>query len=319
MSFRFARLPQPVFDALKRGDITPLQFNILAMLHGKADRYTGIVASWSAEEFLFLMGNPDLPQPRTVRRAMQELREMGWYSHDYVKGRKRPYNVILNNFAAFRAVQAGDQENQEGNDQEIVILNPHAIKTCRSTSCDSDQDNSLGHDQGALGQMSTKYQIKDAPPAPFLGGSAPLSPLGGKSQTATPLKPTQENQPFGQKEACDKLRDILLWLPKNAPSVIGRLLQTFTFEEIKRALTQEETFGRVYVDVDSTKRFFRSDGAELEVDLRQSRKQHQIASAIVNIFGFSRAKATEISRREDFPRILERMRTEVNQKRKAKS
>jgi hypothetical protein len=63
----FTRLPHAVTEALQRGDITLLMFNILVLLHVWAEWRTGIVRSVSAKRIILYLANQDRPpSERTV-------------------------------------------------------------------------------------------------------------------------------------------------------------------------------------------------------------------------------------------------------------
>ena len=199
----FARVPHDAYDALRRGEITPLQFTILAMLHNAADWRTGIVKSWSAKQFFYLCGEskPTDADCKKMRRAQAELRARGWYHHDYAEGLKRPYDVTLHNFVVFGQTQANVQAEKSDIDQATLILNPHEVKSYSDEALDIDQEESLGQTQenvqGTLGQMSPKDHIKDAPDGAVLrtadaAGTIDslqdsllplLSPAGGSAQS----------------------------------------------------------------------------------------------------------------------------------------
>jgi hypothetical protein len=248
----FTRVPHAVTDALQRGDITPLQFQILVMLHKLADWTTGEVKSWSAERFLHEMGPQEgLPEARTVRRAQQRLRAMGWYSHDYVDGPKRPYNVLINNYLIFRPVQANDQDG----DPEKTLVRQCKIKTFVEASLGHDHASDRGSDHESLGQVSSKDQY--APPL-----SAPSLPAPQEGSKAR----AEKIDGFGEMYA--RVYSITKWMPDSAPAALKRLLKLFSPEQIEggvRWARQHEGGGLEAKDV---KRLFADGGAQLEIEIR---------------------------------------------------
>jgi hypothetical protein len=287
----FARVPHAVYDALERGEITPLQFDILSMLHRAAEHHTGIVRSWSATEFLYRMGKPDLPSLKTVKRAMQELRGLGWYSDDYLKGSKRPYNVTLHNFVAFGPVQENDHENNHGDDQEHFILNPHAIKTCCEETLEDDHEESHrhGHDSDhdvtmtGHGQMSLKDQIRsrssaaqaEEPPLP--AGSAIVPPSAGASGEPLASLSNKKTQRLAHEILCDRLRAILHWLPDDiAPAVAKKLLTRYTANHIVAAVKHGLFSYRLEREPKEIKKLFADDGAWLEICIGEYQEWLQV-------------------------------------------
>jgi hypothetical protein len=154
----FTRLPDAVYVALGRGDITFLQFVILAFWHRKADRYAGVVTSFRAEMVLdwladmdcSLLNNQRLPSLRTTRRHVRGLWEAGWCHSGYRQGNKKPYDVTLCNFcpgakarkdelgstfshSTDKGLLAGSGAGHlEGSDSKL--LNPSTIKPWKETS-----------------------------------------------------------------------------------------------------------------------------------------------------------------------------------------
>ena len=270
----FTRVPRAVTDALQSGVITPLQCLILMMLHKNADWKTGEVKSWSADRFLFEMGDQEsLPLPRTVRRAMQALRDAGWCSHDYVAGPKRPYNVLLNNFAI--------QADAQANDQGQTVLRPCQITTSHEASLGHDQASVQANDQGALGQMATKYQIGSrSNAAQAEENSEPGGSPRSSSRSAPTLGSPQKQEKTAPQDLFREAQDILGWLPTTAPSALKRLRAAFSYEEIVAML-------RVYRSVCDTprdiKKLFADGGALIEIDLREDRRKRAVVSGTVKV------------------------------------
>src|SRR5271156_840916 len=101
----FVRVPESLYDALWRGEITPVMFNIMCLLHRWANWHTGVVRTCSSERLATAMGadsfdgTPDqIPSIRTIQRSMQGLCEAGWFISGYHKGSKKPYSVEICNY-----------------------------------------------------------------------------------------------------------------------------------------------------------------------------------------------------------------------------
>ncbi len=85
-------VPNKVFDAMRRREITSAQFTILTMLFAWAEPTTGVARAVSLPRLCGILKEPDI---RKVRRQMNFLKKAGWFTTNYRAGTRRPYHVTV--------------------------------------------------------------------------------------------------------------------------------------------------------------------------------------------------------------------------------
>lgn len=126
----FVRVPESLYDALRHGEITPVMFDVMCLLHRWANWHTGVVRTCSAQRLATAMGGdsfdstPDqIPSIRTIQRSMQALAEAGWIISGYRKGSKKPYSVEICNY-----IPVADD------DADVTLIRPTETKSWTETS-----------------------------------------------------------------------------------------------------------------------------------------------------------------------------------------
>ena len=109
---RDLRVPHQVRDAFLRGEMSPLQYQILETFYNRVNWITGTFNSLSAEQIIRELRRTglvpklkgDTPEQRAksaknhirlIEKQMKTLREHGWYHDDYKESSKRPYTIWL--------------------------------------------------------------------------------------------------------------------------------------------------------------------------------------------------------------------------------
>jgi hypothetical protein len=307
---RFARVPYPVYDALERGEITSLQFEILAMMHRVADWRTGVVNSWSAKEYLFRCGEtkPTEADERNVQRAQAGLRMMGWFRDTYKRGSKKPYVVTLNNFVVYGPTADSVGDDITDNEQSSYVLNVHELTPYATDFTDTNHEDGHRQDGDSVAddqrQMSAKDHMRSSPSASTTPAALlPLRRAGGQSKT-------------DGAAASDRLREVIGWVPDSAVKTLDRLLQTFTFEEIFAELKPCVDSQWGISDTKDIAAKFAKGGAQLEAELRRHRKVNQVVEGLVSA-GVDRENACRVVRQEGVVKILVALRADGNKKLKA--
>lgn len=153
----FVRVPENLYDAMRHGEITPVMFNVMCLLHRWANWHTGVVRTCSAQRLAAAMGGdsfdgtPDqIPSIRTIQRSMQGLCEAGWLISGYCKGSKKPYSVEICNYIP---VAEGDAD--------VTLIRPTETKSWAETSvcrvADEDGEGTVsGRGKGGLNETSSE-------------------------------------------------------------------------------------------------------------------------------------------------------------------
>lgn len=270
----FTRVPHTVTAALQQGDISLLEFTILVLMHKSANWKTGEVQSWSADRFLREAGDPEGIQQRTVRRAMQRLRDAGWYHHDYVNKSQRPYTVWLHNYVV-RNEKAVAAEGDHHHDQDEIILSPCEIKPLGEMDHGHDRESDEVGDQEPHGQMSLKDHIRscsNAARAEEKAGS-PCSPALDAPALGSQRHENPKSTPTAPQDLFQEARDILGWLPATAPGALKRLQTIFTLDEIVREMQRLKAGNDDCDTAKGIKALFAEIGAQLEIGIRSARRR----------------------------------------------
>jgi len=252
-------IPPTVYDALRRGWITPLMFLILALLHSWADYNSGMVRSVSAERILYALGNQDADK-RTIQRAMKSLRETGWFLWDYIKGHKRPYNVTLTNYttnrkSGFVADSATDSDSDS--DADTIVLNSCEIKDYRETPATLDVDIDADSVVHPCTSMSPTNQIVPAAlPSSAVVAGARKAAQGG------------QNSKDPKVEDLSALTYALTGRVPPSTKSVKRLLAQHDFDELKGAMTE------YFENNDDMRAFFSDIGAASVITARRKRKSN---------------------------------------------
>ncbi len=83
-----------ITQALEAGQIDESQAVLLGMLYFKANWTTRVISDFRAERACQWLGR-DPNYASTMRKRLQTLRELGWFTWDYKKGVKTPYDITM--------------------------------------------------------------------------------------------------------------------------------------------------------------------------------------------------------------------------------
>jgi hypothetical protein len=185
---------------------------------------------------------------------MSDLREAGWFHHDYVSGSKRPYNVTLHNYVVPRAHYFFKRNNHAvaDGDSDEITLNPCDVKFCREIHRRCDGDERRG--------KSTNNHAQ-TPRGSSQGGRTPNSKATSKASEA-------DTQVEDLVQSIYERTGILLTASERA--VIYEAMQIYPAQELKPALQEYFIQTRTRTD---RKTFFEEGGIRTVIDARRGRAE----------------------------------------------
>jgi hypothetical protein len=256
----FVRIPHTEIEALERGDINRLMFDILGLLHQWCDFHTGIARSVSAQRIADHLGYDKPPSLNTIRRYMHALIDSGWIGWDYrAQYTERTYSVWLCNYPTTKEkIGMGGVSGESPWGVSESVLNPSNIIPWRKTERyhgESLRGVVVGSRDESTNQIASRTlgapHGADAPAecdGPTRGIAPDGSSLSGAYRRPLPLgaSPSLTGKGCtGKPNADAMIESIQIFLldygvgHRIAPGLIRRVLKNFSADDIKDTLAAQ--------------------------------------------------------------------------------